>query len=718
MPIVQIPPYAPDVSDYEGQSTKTLENVVPRADGYGPFPSFSAYSASLDGGNDTYTKVLLHFEGTDGGTTITDSALGGGAHVWTARGNANTDDAQEKFGSTSLACDGTGDWVDVDTTLDAADYQLGSGDFTIECWVKVATDGTDLYFAGQADVAGGSNANTAWLLARLGASNADKVRFQITYGTTDVVLDSTTALNAAAGWVHIAAVRTVNTLKLFINGTQEDSAAFSDTVNNSTALLGVGSAGDFTTGPMNGWIDEFRLSVGVARYIENFTPRTFAYYGDLTPTCRGFFYARKSDGTVQIFAGTSTRLYTMSNTDFSWSDVSKNGAAYTALSSSSQWQFAQFGSYVFAVHAGVAPQVYTLASSTAFSDLGGSPPQASYIAVVGRFLVLSGLNSTPYRIQWSGLNATTTWTAGTNSSDVQDLPDGGVVRGVAGGEYGLIMQDAAVRRMIFVGGSLVFQIERISEEKGIYAPLSIIRAGERVFWCGSDGFKMYSPGSQPVAIGKERVDRTFFADVDSSNLQLCIGASDPKTSRVYWAYKSRSGATGLFDKILAYDWVLDKWSPITVSGEYISSLARPGITLDALDAIYSSIDDMDVSFDDFSTVAFAELAAFNSDHKIGFFTGANLEATLVTAEKGGDGRRLRVRGFRPVTDAATVYGSLSARETASATASDSDEVLVNSSGNIPANVSTRYARMNMRIPAQTWTYVTGGEPKFKLEGQR
>jgi hypothetical protein len=527
-------------------------------------------------------------------------------------------------------------------------------------------------------------------------------------------------------------------------------------------------------------------------------PSFNAYSSALPAACRGFFYARKSDGTVQIFAGTSDRLWTMNNTDFTWVPCSKvtaltsisnaspavltlnshgraigdaivlttsgalpagltagtvyyiisagfgansfqvsataGGSAintsdagsgthsftddYTALGTNDQWQFAQFGSYVFAVKTGTAPQVYTLASSTAFSDLSGSPPQARYIAVVGRFLVLSGLTDNPYRIHWSGLNATTTWTSGTNSSDFQDLPDGGIVRGVAGGEYGLIMQDAAVRRMIFVGGSLVFQIERVSEEKGIYAPLSIIRAGERVFYCGSDGFKMYSPGSQPVAIGKERVDRTFFADVDSSNLQLCIGASDPKTSRVYWAYKSLAGATGLFDKILAYDWVLDKWSPIAVSGEYISSLARPGITLDALDAISSSLDALTISLDDFSTVAFAELAGFNSDHKIGFFTGSNLEATLVTAEKGGDGRRLRVRGFRPVTDAATVYGSLSARETASAPASDSDEVLVNSSGNIPANVSTRYARMNMRIPAQAWTYVTGGEPKFKLEGQR
>ena len=56
------------------------------------------------------------------------------------------------------------------------------------------------------------------------------------------------------------------------------------------------------------------------------------------------------------------------------------------------------------------PQVFDLTSSSAFADLGGSPPQARYIAMVGRFVVLSGLLSTPYRIQWSGLNATTTWT--------------------------------------------------------------------------------------------------------------------------------------------------------------------------------------------------------------------------------------------------------------------------------------------------------------------
>jgi hypothetical protein len=528
----------------------------------------------------------------------------------------------------------------------------------------------------------------------------------------------------------------------------------------------------------------------------------FAVYSAALPAaCRGYFYARKNDGSVQIFAGTSDRLWTMSNTDFTWVPCSKvtaltsisnaspavltlnshgravgdaivlttsgalpagltagtvyyiisagfgansfqvsataGGSAinttdagsgthsftddYTALPAGDQWQFAQFNNFVFAVQTGVAPQVYTLSTSTAFSDLGGSPPQARYIAVVGRFLVLSGLTtSAPYRIHWSGLNATTTWTSGTTQSDYQDFPDGGIVRSVAGGEYGIIFQDGAVRRMTYAPGSpVIFQIDRITEERGIYAPLSIVRAGSRVFYCGSDGFQMISPGGYPVAIGKERVDRTFFADVDSGNLQLCIGAADPNATRVYWAYKSGAGSAGLFDKLLCYDWTLDKWSLTEMSGEYLATLARPGVTLDALDSISSSIDALSFSLDDVSTGAAASLSGFNSDHKLGFFTGSNLEATLVTAEKGGDGRRLRVRGFRPVTDAGTVYGSLSTRETASATAVDSDEVAMNSSGNVPANVSTRYTRMNLRIPAgTTWTYATGAEPSVINEGRR
>jgi hypothetical protein len=164
-------------------------------------------------------------------------------------------------------------------------------------------------------------------------------------------------------------------------------------------------------------------------------PSVSAYTGALAAACRGAFYALKSDGTVITFAGTSTKLYQLNNTDYTWTDVSKGASTYSALSASAQWQFAQFGNLVFATQANTVLQVFDLSSSSAFADCAGSPPQAAYVNVVGRFLVLSGLLSNPYRIQWSGLNATTTWTSGTLSSDFQDFPDGGIVRGVAGGEY-------------------------------------------------------------------------------------------------------------------------------------------------------------------------------------------------------------------------------------------------------------------------------------------
>lgn len=519
----------------------------------------------------------------------------------------------------------------------------------------------------------------------------------------------------------------------------------------------------------------------------------------LPAACRGAFVAKKSDGTVVIFAGTSTRLWQLNNTTLGWTPVSKalaltsisnaspavfslnshglsvgdafvlstsgalptgltvgtvyyvisasfgansfqastsvggsavntSGAGsgthsftsyYSALTSSDQWQFAQAGNFVFAVQANAPPQVFDLSTSAAFADLGGSPPQARYCAIVGRFLVLSGLLSNPFRIHWSGLNAYTTWTSGVSSSDFQDLSDGGIVRGVAGGEYGLIFQDATVRRMIYAPGSdVIFQIERITDDKGLFGPLSIVRAGDRVFARLTDGFYMIRPGGVPEPIGKEVFDRTFYADVDKTQPQLFMGASDPTATRVYWAYKSLAGASGLFDKVIAYDYVLSRWAPLRISGEYLTSLAAPGITLESLDTQFSSIDAMTISLDDFSSVALTKIAAFNSAHKMGFFSGDNLEATLETAEQTLD-RRVRVRGLRPVTDAAECYASVGKRETLQEAVTYSDEQEVNVRGDCPQNVSTRLARGKLRIPAgEDWTFATGLEPEYKQQGKK
>jgi hypothetical protein len=328
-----------------------------------------------------------------------------------------------------------------------------------------------------------------------------------------------------------------------------------------------------------------------------------------------------------------------------------------------------------------------------------------------------------YRIQWSGLNdvnGANSWTAGINSSDFQDLPDGGICRGVAGGETGVILQDQAIRRMTYVPGSpVIFQIERIAQDKGLFGPYSLVRAGERVFFYSSQGLHRIDPGGLPVPIGRERVDRTFFADLDRGNLQLFMGAADPRNSRVFWAYKSVNGAANRFDKLICYDWVLDKFTPIKVIGQYLLQMAQPGLTLEGLDAIYPSIDAMTISLDDFSPATTPEIAAFNDGNMLSFFRGQNLEATLETSEQGTDGRRMKVRGFRPVTDAVTVYGSASKRETQQAAAVAGVETLINAlSGKCNFLISTRYSRAKVRIPPQPWTFVAGVEADIVLEGKR
>ena len=466
-----------------------------------------------------------------------------------------------------------------------------------------------------------------------------------------------------------------------------------------------------------------------SKYILNALPRGdgygpvkdfSAYTAALPAACRGFFRALDDDGSVVTFAGTSAKLYKLDNTDFTWDDVSVGAGTYTALPTTGQWQFEQFGLVVIAVQANAAPQAFTLGTSSAFAALGGSPPNAAYVKAVGRFLVLSGLTSNPYRIHWSGLNAITTWTSGVTSSDYQDLPDGGIVRGVAGGEYGLIFQDAAIRRMTYAPGSdYIFEIDRLSDDMGLLAPYSLVRAGASAFFRAAQGFYQIDGTGQIVPIGKERLDRTFQSEYDAANPQLFIGASDPRNSRVFWCYKTQANSTSTFDYLLCYDYQLQRWSKIELQGEYLASFAQSGLTLDGLDIINASVDDMDLSLDDIAPASSPELAIVNTAHKLGYFGGDNLEATMDTAEQTAEPKRMYVQGVRPITDASTVYGSITKRERQADSVTYSTETAANTQGICPQRASTRYARARVRIPeGETWTFASGVEPIFRLEGMR
>jgi hypothetical protein len=261
-----------------------------------------------------------------------------------------------------------------------------------------------------------------------------------------------------------------------------------------------------------------------------------AFTQALGAQCRGYFFAIEDDNSVSIFAGTETKLYLLDNTTLVWTDVSKGGSTYTTLHTDAHWQFAQFGSFVIAVQANDNVQVFQLGVSSAFDDLGGSPPDAAYVSVVNRFLVLSGLTANPKRIQWSGLNEIDNWTSGSNSSDFQDFPDGGNVRQVIGGDVGVIMQDNAFRRMLFSAGSeAVFQIDRIAKDIGVLHPYAACGVGDKVFVLSTKGFMIMTPDGTQTPIGAEKVDRTFLTVYDSGAPKLVIAAADPKRFTVLFS---------------------------------------------------------------------------------------------------------------------------------------------------------------------------------------
>jgi hypothetical protein len=528
----------------------------------------------------------------------------------------------------------------------------------------------------------------------------------------------------------------------------------------------------------------------------------------LPDNARGYFFARKSDGSIAVFAGTSTRLYKLNNTTFAWDDTSKGGMAYSTLVASDNWRFEQFADFVIAVQSNTVPQKFVLSSATLFVDLAGSPPNASHIAIINRFVVLTGLLSEPRRVQWSDLDGPETWTAGVGLSDFQDLPDGGTVHGISGGDaYGVIFQDEPIRMLTYSPGSAVtFTINRISQNDPLFAQYSPVVNGDKTAFISAQGFKIIEPGSAPRPIGKERVDRFFFGDVDRGNLQLVIGAADPTATRFYWAYKSQSGQAGLFDKVLSYDWSIGengRWTILPLSGEYLSALARPGLTLEQLDAIApgqlhvlgtaagpggvvrleldaisnanfslgtvgvpsqnfcevqnivgtiegngswvytipdathidlvgsvwanawisggaigGSLDALPFSLDSISVAAISALSAVSSNHKVGFFTGPNIEAILETPEQDLEGQLVFIDSSRPITDCADGMVSIAGRIRAQDVSTYTTESAIDTrSGQAYNLIETRYAKGRLRNPAgSTWSFARGIQPNAQPAG--
>ncbi len=280
-----------------------------------------------DDPNYSSVSLLLNGNGTNGSTTFTDSSVNN--HTITRNGNAQISTTQSKFGGSSIYFDGNGDYL---TATDSS-FAFGTGEFTIEFWMRAASTAV---YEGVLSV-GNVNTNNSWQI-----SGGTDLAFYKQGGLP--VGDTFPSLNT---WHHVAIVRDASSVvTMYINGTNVDSVT--DTNDYSANNLKIGTNRN-VNGFYDGYIDDLRITKGVARYTSNFTPPTAQLPGEETGTfasglwtssdhikqiCNelwpGFVSSIVTDGLVLHLDAGDTDSYPGSGT--TWTDLSGNGNNGTLVS--------------------------------------------------------------------------------------------------------------------------------------------------------------------------------------------------------------------------------------------------------------------------------------------------------------------------------------------------------------------------------------------------
>ena len=220
--------------------------------------------------DDSYSKALLHMDGADTSTTFTDES----GKTWTARGTAQIDTAQSVFGGASGLFDGNSDWID---TPDHDDWYLDDGSnanaWTFDARIRFAS--VDVI---QGLISQHVGVGNYWHIKYTNSSGIGFILRESGTVTVDVSWAWSPSINT---WYHVAVVKQGTTgYRCYIDGTEIGAAQTDESVMpNQAAILWIGLSSDASSNMryFNGWMDEVRVSKGIARWTANFTPQTYAY---------------------------------------------------------------------------------------------------------------------------------------------------------------------------------------------------------------------------------------------------------------------------------------------------------------------------------------------------------------------------------------------------------------------------------------------------------
>ena len=299
-------------------------------------------------------------------------------------GNAQISTSVKKYGTGSMAFDGTGDWLAAPPT---AQSDLGSGNFTIECWLYRTASGAT--FDSGIVSRGAPSTSNGFVFAY---TSSNVLTFGFNYAGAIVSGSTAIPINT---WTHVAVCRIGTTFKLFVNGNVDGTATSSSSQTlNASDVFYIGRSSFDSGRIVTGYIDDLRISKGVARYPYNFTPPTAEFPnigGTVTLTADPYFYY-----TTLLLPGHGTngaQNNTFLDSSTNAFSITRNGnTTQGTFSPFSQTGWGNFFSSTDALYNTSAPLVSASASTftaEAWVYLTATPSNASYPSM-GTVVTLNG----------------------------------------------------------------------------------------------------------------------------------------------------------------------------------------------------------------------------------------------------------------------------------------------------------------------------------------
>jgi RHS repeat-associated protein len=280
-----------------GDAQATVTFTAPDSDGNS---AISIYTATSDPGGTSatssvnYPGALLHLDGANGSTTFTD-VLG---HSFSGQGSAAISTAQSRFGSASLALNGTTDYL---SSPSVSALTPGANDFTYEAWVYPTGRGS-----AQAVIFDKQASSSSYSGPIVAIASSTGYLFALATGGSawDVAISGATVVSLNA-WHHVAFVRKASLFTLYLDGVAQGTATASIAQADDGSAQLIGAAWNSGTGSFfPGYIDDVRIGNGVAVYTANFTPPTVAL--TLVAQASPITVSGLTNGTAYTFTVTAT----------------------------------------------------------------------------------------------------------------------------------------------------------------------------------------------------------------------------------------------------------------------------------------------------------------------------------------------------------------------------------------------------------------------------